>query len=369
MKKLTACVCVLALLVSLCGCSAKTEKLEIKHRLIVQAMGIDKGENGKIRLSVQTLNTDVATNASSNTTPEKLVRCYTAEGATLAECTEKLTLMTGKNPMLSQNRIVIFSSELAREGIGSLLDSFVRNNENRFNVCAALSNGNAHDIIEADFGDNVIGARLIQQMLESAGFETVKTKIYDVTNCILDGNKSAVLPILAAGENGIIYDGIGVFRGDRLFLTLAGEAARGINLINNAVQSGMLNAGNVSLNILKSRTAVKAKLKDGAPSFEIKVEASLAVSEITADINGKLNTEGIVNIRELCENTLKSYIQNALTQCIIEGNADTFGFSRRIWRRFPDFYRNNENGLLKNADYCIEVKVKIVRTGDSVIKR
>ncbi len=369
MKKLTACVCVLALFVSLCGCSPKTDKLEIKHRLIVQGMGIDKGENGKIRLSVQTLNTDVATNASSNTTPEKLVRCYTAEGATLAECTEKLTLVTGKNPMLSQNRIVIFSSELAREGIGSMLDSFVRNNENRFNVCAALSKGNAQDIIEADFGDNVIGARLTQQTLENAGFETVKTKIYDVTNCILDGNKSAVLPILAASENGIIYDGVGIFSGDRLFFTLAGEAARGITLINNTVQSGMLNAGNVSLNILKCRTAVKTKLKDGAPSFLIKVAASLAGSEIAADINGTLNAEGIENIRVLCENTLKSYIKNALTQCIIEGKADTFGFSRRVWRRFPEYYRNHESEPLKNADYRIEVKVKIVRTGDSVIKR
>lgn len=368
MKKLTAIIAAFLLLFTVSGCSQRSATLEIKHRLIIQAIGIDTAENGKIRLSAQTLNTDLATNASGNSTPEKTVNCYTVEGATLTQCVEALRLMTGKNPLLSQNRIVIFSSALAKDGIGQLLDSFIRNNENRFNVYAALSKGEAQEIIKADLGENIVGGRLTEHLIENSQSETVRTKIYEIVNCVLDANKSAVLPVLGINENGIAFVGAGVFKGDRLAFTLTGKAIKGINFINNAVPSGTLNTGNISLDILKSRTAVKTKLVDGAPRFEIKVSASLVLGEIAGSINDTLDTDGIVRIKEHSETEIKNCIQTALDKCIIEGGADAFGLTRRVWRNFPDWFRENENEALKNADYEIEVNVKIVRTGDSVIK-
>ncbi len=177
MKKRLSII-LLALTLLLTGCNMKNEPLEIKRRLIVQAIGIDTGENGDIVLSVQALNTDVSSNASSNSVPDRLTRCYTVHGVSLADCIEKLKNMTGKNPMLSQNRLVVFSSDVASNGIGNLLDSFIRNNENRFNVYAAVSEGSAKNIVEAELGDSVIGARHIEQLIKNAGPEIPKTKIY-----------------------------------------------------------------------------------------------------------------------------------------------------------------------------------------------
>jgi len=376
MKKAVAVILVFNLLFLLCSCTADSQALEIRHRLIVQAIGIDKGENGKIRMSVQALNTDVSTNASSNSTPEKLVNVYTIDGESLADCAEKLRLLTGKNPLLSQNRIVVFSYEIAVAGIGKLLDSFIRNNENRFNVLAAVSEGSAEEIINANPGDNIIGARLIEKQIENSGNDIIRTKIYEITNCILDGNKSAVLPVISvkADSDGdrIIYNEIAVFKGDRLSFTLPQSTVTGINFINNSVKSGEISFDNISLNLLKSRTSVKVKNTDGCVSFGIKVCASLVLTEIADSITDSLDKTKIKLIKTQAENEIKSYIQTALDECIIKGGADAFGFSRRLWQRFPDFYREHESniiGVLQNADYEIFVTVNIIRTGDSVIKQ
>ncbi len=374
MKKRLSII-LLTLLLLLTGCSIQGEPLEIKRRLIVQAIGIDRADDGGTVLSVQALNTDVSSNASGNSVPDRVVKCYLAQGRTLADCIEQLKIITGKNPLLSQNRVVIFSRELAQNGIAPLLDSFIRNNENRFNVCAAVSQGSAKSIIEAGNDSSVIGARHIEQLIKNSGPEIPETKIYEITNCILDGGKSAVLPVLSVSGGEITVPSVAVFKGDRLASVHEIQLMKGIAFIGNKVQSGSLtfrtDAEAVSLQILKSKTNTETRLESGIPHFTIDVKTSLVLTEYAGNVSEKLDTAMIKEIGNQAEKEIKNYIQTALTQCIIEDGADAFGFSRRLWRRYPDFFRENGNRIidvLKSSSYTVNVSVEITRTGDSVIK-
>lgn len=62
-KVLKLLIPIVLLTVSFCGCNYESQ--ELKSRLIVQAIGIDAMENGGVRVTLQTLNTEMAGNPNS----------------------------------------------------------------------------------------------------------------------------------------------------------------------------------------------------------------------------------------------------------------------------------------------------------------
>ncbi|MEG1551764.1 MAG: Ger(x)C family spore germination protein, partial [Oscillospiraceae bacterium] len=62
MKKIVKIFLIVLMLFSLCGCSITN--LELKNRLIIQALGIDLTNNG-VMVTVEALNTEISSNPNS----------------------------------------------------------------------------------------------------------------------------------------------------------------------------------------------------------------------------------------------------------------------------------------------------------------
>lgn len=378
MKRIIALITATVLIISLTGCT-DISYLEIQKRLIVQGIGFDRTDGGGIKLSVQALNTENTSGNSGDSAGSELVKNYTVEGITLADCIEKLKALTGKTPLLSQNRLVIFSLDCARSGISTLIDNFLRNNENRFNVPAAVSLNSAEEIIRADLGENTVPSRLIEQAIKCSGPETAKTSIISIINCLADGNKSPVLPVLRLenNDNGdeLKIASCAVFKGDRLKFIKDNEIQTGISFLNGRVSSGKLSfegshGEKISLDIIKSKTKIKVELTHGVPTFSIKIYTKLTVTEISGSALKKETLSDIAALSLEAQTEIKKIVQSALSECIIEGTADICGLTRYLWRKFPDYYRANEENadkILSASEYDISVFVDILRAGDSAI--
>lgn len=378
MKKLTVVATALILILTLTGCT-KSSSLEIQKRLIIQGLGFDKTDNGNILLSVQALNTENAAGTSGESAPDSLVKNYTVEGITVADCTEKLKALTGKNPLLSQNRIVVFSEKLAREGIAELIDSFMRNNENRFSVLTAVCTCSAEELICADLGENVVPARLLEQSIKRSGLYSLSTSVFDILNCLADGNKCAVLPVLSLSGNGksmlpeISF--AAVFKGDRLKSIKGADTLVGINYLSNSAETGKLSftlpdGRAVSLEILNSRTKTSVGIYEGKPKFEIDIKTSLTLTEIRENPDGKQSLDDIEYIGRQAQNEIKKLVQNAVNECIIKDGADICGLSRRLWRTCPEYYRQHgedAEALLGIGEYEIRINVDLLRAGDMAV--
>ena len=78
LKSLKTLLKILLLLISLLafgGCNSHNSKLELKNRLIVQGIGIDKAD-GQLSVSVQAINTDVSCNSAASGAPDEVVNSY-----------------------------------------------------------------------------------------------------------------------------------------------------------------------------------------------------------------------------------------------------------------------------------------------------
>lgn len=381
MKKLITAVCLLLVLSLLCSCAGtgETKSNELKNRLIILALGLDKAEDGKILVSVQALNTDVTSNASSQSTPESMVKYYSQKGKSISEAVSKLSDLTGKNPLLSQNRIVIFGWELANDGISDYLDDFIRNTENRSSVLVAVSQEKAQKIVYADVGENIIPARMAEQIIESSAEQgyCLNTRVYDLINAITDEKSCLAVPVIRLKESDensskMYVDSIGIFKSDKLNSVKKTDVAKGVLFACNRIQNGTVeveyNDSNVALSILKSTTRTKTEIADGKPKFTIKIDVSMSISEINGNILKKKTEKDFKMIEQLASKKIKEYVENSINECIIKESSDIFGFGKRLMRTQPKYYKNNITNWLEEmgaSEYSVEVSVRLKGVGDS----
>ena len=376
MKRSAALFLIIIFLFNLTACGSENSA-ELKNRLIIQGIGLDLTKDGKLELSVQTLNTDVATHASSNSEPKMLVKLYCVTADTLSEAVKKLSELTGKNPVLSQNRIVIFGRKLAESGVGKYLDDFFRNDENRFSVLTCVCDGKAKELINAYLGENVIPARLVEKILLTAdeNFYITNLSILQLNNSVL--NKTAcAIPIAEISKEGetdsLNIIGCACFVGGKMQAVFDENTAAGINILNGKIKKAFfgvnLNDGtNVSFEILKCRTSVSTKSIDGKLSFDIKIKAMLSVDEIDSAFQ---NNESVEKLCQAAEDYIKALTENSIDKCIVKNKIDVFGLSRYAKRKMPELTDKNKTEaieLLRQADYNISAVFKIKRMGDSSV--
>ena len=384
MKKLGVLIkiiSVFALVLFFGGCNTQNSKLELKNRLIVQGIGIDKSD-GMLSVSVQALNTDVSSNSASSGAPEEVVKCYSVSGRSVSEAISKLSDITGSDPLISQNRIVVFGHEFAEDGIADYLDDFVRTTENRITVYVAVADGKADDIIFSSLGENIIPARRAEQIIRSSDFNAnvVSTRAFELINAFSDGTASATLPVLKCvkdGENDVLeVSATALFKDEKLICEKDDEIATGILWANDRIGKGEIsfegaNGVNITANIIKSGTKIKTEIRDGKPCFDIKIKCSLDLSEVNKSVFEIMEIDDINEVGEYAERAIENYVENSINECIMKESADVFGFGRRLKRTCPSFYKSNVSDwseMMKNCEYNTQVDVKIERVGGSVAR-
>lgn len=118
----------------------------ITNLAYVIALGIDVGENAKIRTSAQFVNysSSSGSDSSGNSGDTTLV---SAEGDSIFSSLNILNSYIGKEINLSHCSVVIFSEEFAKNGISTEIYSLINNEEFRPTTNLVISNCDAYDYL------------------------------------------------------------------------------------------------------------------------------------------------------------------------------------------------------------------------------
>ena len=127
-------LCFLLVAATLCGCSGRRT---LSNLAVVEGMSIDRAANG-VSVSVQTLNMTKSGNGSEALSGN--ITINTAEsGAGISQALSKLSKDLSRNLFLGQNKITVFSSSVARHGVGDNMDYFVRSAASRPDVLLCVA--------------------------------------------------------------------------------------------------------------------------------------------------------------------------------------------------------------------------------------
>ena len=117
----------------------------IEHLAYALVLGIDKGEKAKLKISTQFINVPSSSSgASSDSSQIILTSC---EANSMFSGLNLLNSYIGKEINLAHCSVVVFSEEIAKEGISSEIYSLINNEEIRSSANIVITNCTAYDYI------------------------------------------------------------------------------------------------------------------------------------------------------------------------------------------------------------------------------
>ena len=368
----------LAVVLLCSGCS--TPGLELKNRLIVQAIGIDALPQG-VRLTVQALNTEMAGNPNGSGESGAVTRTLLSEGKTVSEAISALSKQTGKRPLLSQNQAIVFGRETAEKGLFSYLDFFVRDPSSRLTVPVVLSDTTAQELVSAQLGENILSADSITELLQAERYAPtqVSQALYALMNRMQSDVTNAYLPVVRAEtqqeEVRLVLCGVSVFSKDRLDFALDEEEIMVLSLLTKNGAGGYWTVedanrkAQTTVHIRKADVSMQSRLKDETPVFSLRLFVTGDVVETESAAPFSLTKEYLKDTRTLLKEKIEEAVRAALAHCLVSENADPFGLGQRLRQRYPKRFSalfSDWHAVLPEVKYEVEVEAELERIGNGV---
>jgi spore germination protein KC len=385
MKKILSFFIMVLLLISLL--TACWSRKELNEIAIVTAIGIDKTKDGYM-VSVQIINP--AEIAGKTATGRTEVIRFMKTGDTMMEAMRRLSTDVPRRVYVAHLREVIFGEELAKEGIGKVLDSLSRHHEMRSDFFLTVAKGSkASDILNVQTALEKNPSVKISSALETsakAWAPTMAVTIDELITSIVSKGKQPVLTGVyvygnpesgssftnvqnVSPKTGLKIDSIGVFKRDKLIGWLNEEESKGFNYIADKVKTTAVTFpcedGKITIATIRSKTNVKGKMEKGKPKISIDVTTEGNVGEVACKIDLS-KPEKIKELNENYQNTIKENIEAAIKTVQEDFQSDIFGFGDVIYRAYPKAWKRFEKNWdqeFAKLEVTVNVKAEIRRLG------
>ena len=380
MKKVFAICAVFLLTLGLAGCDNNygNDGREIRDRLIVQGIGVDRTADGGYLLTLQAFNTAVS-GGQDNGMSGNVTKVYETSGATIADAMRNVTLTAGRRPLYSHNWIIVFGAEVAREGLNETLDFFVRDYATRPMVDLAVARGKAADIIKSPFNGSSIPAREIQMGLKmgQVNAKTLQMPLHKAVTLLEDKTSDVYLPLLkpvvdkAQDMDTVLLDGLAIFREGKYVGDLDADETRALLFLTGQAESGDLVVegepfGKASLELIKADAKFKTEMKNGLPAYRAEITCVCDLNEIEREDFGNVQSNVRAQIEAAVSAMLESQLRGTAEICLKSYRSDVLRLGNRLWLSEPNAFRSVEDrwreGLPK-AELTVAVKTTVRRTG------
>ena len=362
--------------------SEEIYKKDIRNRLVIQGIGIDIVESGEYSVTIQAIDTNNQSSASSDSASQPPIKVYEVKGDTIYTAIKGVTEIEGKIPLYSQNRIIILGKSITEENMADVIDFFVRDVENSSSVYVAAAEKTAGEILNAKNGKEYITAGSIETGISAYEYDAriFNMQLYDLINRYNSSTKDFAMPLLSVkeenGEKSVEISGTALFNSTKYREKISKDKTAFLNILYDKVNNTALaydyeDNKKVSLNIVNSKTERNLTLKNGVPHFKIKVKMQADISEISGGVSTKTETQDIERIKSAGEKYIENETKKLLNSLYNEYNSDSVGLARLIYINEKDFFKRNEKNLdsvLQNSVYEVEVDLEVRRMGHEFIQ-
>jgi spore germination protein KC len=384
-KHLRLLMC-LILTTYLSGCVGKRE---INELALVMAVGLDKGKDENVVVSVQIARPADArgqTGAPAGNTGDPIWSAR-AEGRTIFEAIRNLSTFSTRRVFWAHNYIIVINEDLAREGISDIIDFFTRNPELRMRTWVVVTPNHASNIISTMTGLEVISGEAIDKLFRYSNISSraPRTQMINLQAAYLSESSEPVLARVKLINRGISNKkpgqkgsfkqielaGAGVFKGDTLVGILNPKETRGLLPFIEKVESGMMaiscpsdSKKMLSLELKHYNFKVTPSYKGNRTSFHIQYNTDFSMVEAGCPLSLE-DEKDIKKLEKKVENELKSNINNLVNKAQKEYKSDFLELGKIFNNKYPSEWKKIKGRWeeeFQTASIETEVTVKIEDT-------
>lgn len=337
--KLIVCAVLIASMLS--GC---VNTVHLKDLMIVEGMGIETSGT-KVNVIIQTLKLGAA---AGSETPQGN-RTYNTEenGTTIVDAVSRLSKSVSKKLFFGQNKLIVFSRDIAENDFEEKLDYFLRSSDSRIDVAVCMSDKNAKQIIESNENDAGVPCENIVHLLkngEEAGLSAYVT-MGDLMNMASDKTSDVYLAVLDKNgdQNNVQTKGLGLFNKQKLAYVTNDDETMGFLLISDKVKICSVEFeddefGSVSVKIFSPKAKKKVYISDdGSIVFSVDIKAQLMIDEIEKGMITSLDKESLENICREADEELERLCSAAFFACRDHGS-DSLRVGEYLAKDYPELY-------------------------------
>ena len=364
----------------------------------VLALGIDVGEKAKLKITAQFSKATAFDSGGGSSDSSSQIVMVSGEADSIFSGINLLNSYIGKELNLAHCNVVVFSEELAKNGIGTQIYSLINNEEVRPSTNIVVSKCSAYDYLDnvkpniekltvQYFDTFSITSRLtgyISNLTIGEFYNNLSSEIKACT-AILGGlnatarTESDVITNpedLTAGSSSVEGNrgseniGLAVFNGDKLCGELTATEAISHLLIKNKVDSCIIsidnpfnNSNKVELQLYPTKKSkISVDINNNIPhiSIELKIDADI----LTLDENIDYEQE---NVLETFSNATKQYLEKEiydyLNKVSKEYSTDIDNFGNKALAYFAtssEWKDFDWSEKFKNAEFDVNVDVTVI---------
>ena len=373
-KRIGIIIIIILVLVILSGSSSDTTT-NIENYYYVIAIGIDKiDDSDNISFSVQIATTSGDSSSDSSQSTESKI--YTTEAMNLTSGISIFDNYLSKKLNFSHCSAVIFSEDIAKEGVNSYITTLANNSEIRPTCKIIVSNTTAVDALECiSNSDETFSSKLYEFIVDSADYTgySINPEIVDFLYDINSEFPSAVATYAMISDDILQNVGIAVFEGDKFVdnLDVLDSVAysiitNNINLCTITIPDPFFTDEYLDLTISpKKDTSINIDLVNGYPYIQINCYFECSLNSM----NDYYNYESTKNI-EIIENAVNEYLENLILDFLYkisqEYNLDICDFKNIISSNYltlDEFNKIDWQSIYKYSSFNVDVETSIEYSG------
>lgn len=365
----------LILLICLTGCWNYNE---LNDYSIVSGVAIDKDDD-EYEASVLISNSPKSNSSDSNSSQSQVV-VYSGKGDSIFSALKQIGLISPKELYFGSFSVLVISEDVAKEGVDSAIDFFVRYPNARKNFYVVLSKENkAKDTLKImsplssfpsqKITDNVKSTTELQGIISSINFnDLLSTLLSDgvetTINCIEingdieEGSNKENLES-SAPKAYTKLGNLGIFKGDKLVDWANRDESLGINIINGKISEMFIdlnyNDGYVVIDSTSFSSDVSVELKNNKPIVNINLSGEARIIETKGDIDLE-DSKVIEELQKKANKKIKKRVNQAI-DLARENKTDIFGFGKMFYQEYPKYFKSEKKEWNDNLDQ-IEINIK-----------
>ncbi|MGI6226550.1 MAG: Ger(x)C family spore germination protein [Peptococcales bacterium] len=364
------------IILSMCT-TACWDRRELDRLAIATCVGIDKGQGeSKVKMIVEIIlpqNVNTPGGGGGGGKPsEKLV----VEGKTAFDAARNFLFESDRKVYFAHNPILLFSEEIAQEGILSSFDFFVRDPEHRRNVWILVSEESAEELIGVQTVLDPVTGRYLEKLIEETG-PISETAIMDVQGFLERLMSPTSAPycslIKTKGEEknkSMELVGTAIFKKDKMVGKFNRKESRGLLWVLGEVKGGIITVPcekefqiALEINHAKSKIIPSIVNNNLKITVEITEEGNLGQQECTVDLT---LPEAWSSLEKKKAEAIRQEVLTAIKKAQ-ELNTDVFAFGEAFYRKYPTLWQEqiaeNWDDFFPELEVEVLVKAKLRRSG------
>jgi len=304
-----------------------------------------------------------------------------ATGTTLYGIMNSLDLQLDRRPRLGQLRIVLFSEEMAKQGIFPIAGSMDRV-EVGIRPYIGIVAGKSYDLLEASYpAQGNVGIYLYYTIFKNVrGEQLPSPTLHEFTRDYYGEGSDPFLPYIERKGDGINIKGVALLQDDRFVGWVKPDQAFYIKLMRDQFRTGLFQLSiptkslgtmnqhmtqkeevtPIVLDTLRSNQHIKL-VSSNPPTFEVRAEVRARLSEMRHRAN--LDNKQVVR---MIEREVEKKMEKEMAKLVkllqkLEVDPIGFGEQYRAQNHLQQLDRQQWRKLYKEAKFTFRVKMDIIR--------